>query len=92
MMGLTRRMRDCHLIIQDLVDAGASPTLKALMHEGGWCVSDASRLVNALIERGWLRRDGQHQNSPLQILIRLQPPPDFRFTVTPEGVKAVAHE
>lgn len=89
MIGLTHRMRDCHLIIQDLVDAGVKPTLKAIAHEGCWRVTDAARLADALIERGWLRRLGEQRNSPLQILIRLQPAPDFEFTVTPEGEKAL---
>ncbi|MCK9994096.1 MAG: hypothetical protein Dbin4_02616 [Alphaproteobacteria bacterium] len=89
MIGLTHRMRDCQLIVQDLADAGIAPTVRAIAREGCWSVTDAARLADALIERGWLRRLGGQRNSPLQILIRLQPAPDFEFTVTPEGEKAL---
>ena len=91
-MGLTHRQRDCHLVIQDLAGAGVAPTVRAIAREGCWSVTEAARLVNALIERGWLRRLGWLPSSPLQILIRIQPVPDFEYTITPEGIMALGAE
>lgn len=81
----TRMQRDALLIIQELFDAeGVMPSRRAIARE--LCVNpgSAQRVVDGLIERGWLRRDPRRSHG-LQILHRIEPLADVPIELLPAG-------
>ena len=86
MMSLTKNLMDAMRIIQEIMDkTGVAPTRDELARELGLVAkSGAHRLVNALIERGYLERLPKRARA-LRILVRVPPAPEFEFTLTPEG-------
>lgn len=57
MMGLTQRQQDCLQVIRDASLAGVSPTFDDIARAMGLrSKSSVRRLVDALVERGYLRR------------------------------------
>jgi hypothetical protein len=77
-MGLTRTMRDCMLVIQEFADSeGRMPSYGEMARELD-VVSRGNivRIVEALVERGYLRRGMLRR---LVIMARIPAPPDEEF-------------